>query len=210
MRSIAWTVAAFLIGLVPVSVSAQVPALMPVQGYLTDSAGVAVDGETSITFALYSVDMAGTPLFTETQTVLVEDGFFTAYIGDVGTLDLTVFRDNAAVYLGIQVGGDPEMTPRLQMATVPYAAVAQHALSAPALECVTESMSASHTSFFSMTVSCPAGYVVTGGGHDWSIGGDNVWFWQSSVSGETSYLCRGSVNRAGAASTITCFARCCR
>jgi hypothetical protein len=110
----------------PSVAAAQAPALMPVQGFLTQTSGTPVTGETSITFALYAEEAGGTPLFTETQTVLVEEGYFTAYVGDVATLDLATFRDNGTVYLGIQVGGDPEMSPRLQLATVPFAAVAQH------------------------------------------------------------------------------------
>ena len=108
---------------------AQVPAQMPVQGYLTTSDGTPVDGDNSITFSLFAGELGGAPLFTETQTVRVDEGYFTAYVGDMGTLDLSLFRDNPQVHLEIQVGGDPPMSPRLAMGTVPYAAVAQYAIS---------------------------------------------------------------------------------
>lgn len=108
---------------------AQVPAQLPVQGFLTTSDGTPVDGDNSITFSLFASELGGSPLFTETQTVRVEGGYFTAYVGGMGTLDLAIFRDNPEVHLEIQVGGDPPMSPRLAMGTVPYAAVAQYAIS---------------------------------------------------------------------------------
>ena len=45
-------------------------------------------------------------------------------------LDLSDFRDHSELFLGVRVGADPEMTPRLPLGTTPFAAFAQHAGSA--------------------------------------------------------------------------------
>jgi Collagen triple helix repeat (20 copies) len=65
-----------------------------------------------------------------------------------------------------------------------------------------------HTASFSFVAACPAGKKVIGGGHDWAFGGTDVWFWQSAPNGQTGWIVRGNVNRAGAASQITAFAIC--
>ncbi len=113
--------------LVPMAAWAQAPAYMPVQGFLTDSDGVPVDGDTTLTFSLYVGDLDDTPVYSEEQQVLVEDGFFTVYLGQVVTLDLVLFKDSAPMYLGMAVGEDAEMAPRLALGSVPYAGFAQHA-----------------------------------------------------------------------------------
>jgi hypothetical protein len=105
---------------------AQAPANIPVQGFLADGAGTPIDGTVSLRFALYDSDVAGTELYSETQSVIVEQGRFTAYIGDVTALDLALFRDHANVWIGISVDGGTEL-PRFFLGTVPYAAYAEHA-----------------------------------------------------------------------------------
>jgi hypothetical protein len=79
-----------------------------------------------------------------------------------------------------------------------------------ALACTTVVTAETHTGSFALTSpDCPTGYTLTGGGHNWANGATDVWFWQSSPSGNV-YQCRGTVNRGGLESTISCFARCCR
>lgn len=117
----------------PSLAAAAVPGFVPVQGILTDSAGDPLDSEVDVTFTLY--DSADTSLHTETVSVTPEAGFFSVALGDNGTaLDLTIFRDNAEVELGIQVGTDAEMTPRLQFGSVPYAVSAEWAADAQTLD----------------------------------------------------------------------------
>lgn len=106
---------------------AQAPPVIPVQGHLTDAGGVALDGEVMLGFSFYPTDTGGAAAFTESQMVQVEQGFFTAYVGDSADLDLALFRDSPTLYLGIRVGAEPEMTPRLLLGSVPYAAYAEHA-----------------------------------------------------------------------------------
>ena len=73
---------------------AAAPQLVPVQGVLTDTMGAPIDTTVTAVFSIYTTEVGGTALWTETQSVLVEDGLFTAYLGDVTTLDLVTFRDN--------------------------------------------------------------------------------------------------------------------
>lgn len=104
--------------------SADPPPLLPIQGYLTDSASAPLDGVYQIRFRLYDADTAGTTLFEETLDVTVADGFFTVYLGDTVVLDLELFRDNSDIYLGIRVGTDAEAAPRLQLASTGFASLA--------------------------------------------------------------------------------------
>ena len=110
---------------------AQAPAVLPVQGFLTDASGTPIDGATDVTFALYAAETGGTPVFSEMQSVMVEGGYFSAYIGDVGTLELSTFRDRGTVFIGVRVGADAELTPRLLLGSVPYAAYAEFAGAVP-------------------------------------------------------------------------------
>jgi len=78
------------------------------------------------------------------------------------------------------------------------------------LSCTTVTTTQTHTASFSMSSTCAAGYQLTGGGHNWTSGTTDVWFWQSAPTSNTRYTCRGTVNRGGSSSSITCYARCCR
>ena len=69
-------------------------------------------------------------MFDETQTVTVDQGAFTVQLGAVSALDLSLF-DGSTLYLGIKVGSDAEMTPRLAFGSVPYAARAAECASVP-------------------------------------------------------------------------------
>ena len=103
------------------------PAFLPIQGFLTTAADVPVDGATNLTIALYTSETGGAATYTETQSVDVQDGYFTLYLGDVTPLPLTTFRDRGTLYVGIRVGAEAEMAPRAQLGSVPYAAFAEHA-----------------------------------------------------------------------------------
>jgi hypothetical protein len=110
---------------------AAAPQLVPVQGVLTDSAGTPIDTSVTTVFSIYASEVGGTALWTETQDVLVEDGLFTAYLGDVTALDLATFRDNGDLWLGVQVGSDAEM-PRMYLGSGPFAGYAEYCGAAPA------------------------------------------------------------------------------
>ncbi|MBW2262372.1 MAG: hypothetical protein JRG91_10405, partial [Deltaproteobacteria bacterium] len=106
------------------------PSYIPIQGVMYDDAGAPIDAEVTATFSIYASDIGGTPLWTETASVLVDDGFFTTYMGEVTALDLSVFRDNTDLWLGIQIEGDTEM-PRVYIATTPFAGYAEYCGNVP-------------------------------------------------------------------------------
>lgn len=109
------------------------PAVLPMQGYLTDGGGAPVDGSTDLTVNLYDGQLSSTVLYGEDQSVMVDAGNFTAYVGDgtpsAGALDMAIFRDNSDVWVGITIGSGTEL-PRFQLGSVPYAAFAQYSNSA--------------------------------------------------------------------------------
>ncbi len=92
---------------------AAVPAEFTQQGRLFDSAGDPIDGPMDFTFAIYSSASGGTALWTETQNVTIDNGYFSTILGEVTTLDPAIF-DGAVLYLGVSAGSDAEMTPRLR------------------------------------------------------------------------------------------------
>jgi hypothetical protein len=111
---------------VPVVTWAAAPPLLPVTGYLVDSADAPVDGPVTMHLALYVDGATTTTLWSEDQDVDVDQGQFTVYLGDVAPLALDTFRDNGVVFLGITIGTGAEMTPRFEVATAPFAAYAQY------------------------------------------------------------------------------------
>ena len=109
--------------LIPMAGRAQVPQTISYQGALSDSSGAPVSGVFVIAFTLYDAATAGTPLWTETQSVPVANGAFSVVFGaEAGNpLDPAAFENQT--YLGIQIvdgpgvaAPDPEMTPRHALA----------------------------------------------------------------------------------------------
>ncbi len=98
---------------------AQVPSTMSYQGVLTDGAGNLVpDGAYNLTFKLYDVPVLGAALWTETQAgVTVTKGGFAVILGIITPIALPFDK---TYYLGIAVGANPEMTPRITLASSPY------------------------------------------------------------------------------------------
>jgi hypothetical protein len=115
-----------VIALVPAAAFADVPPLLPIQGYLTDKQGASINGNKNVAFRLYTGPIGGTPLHEETIPVVAVDGYFTVYLGDDSQhpLDLSKLRDSQKVFLGIEVEKDGEGLPRLQIATTAFAAQA--------------------------------------------------------------------------------------
>ena len=100
--------------------SADVPQLMNYQGRLTDSAGMPLDTTVSMTFTIYNDLAAGSSKWTETQpSVTVTDGLFNVILGGVNPILDSVFNDTGR-YLGVQVGTDPELSPRTRLISVGY------------------------------------------------------------------------------------------
>ena len=110
------------------------------QGRLADASGASLSGTYIIVFRLYNVASGGTALWEESWTginsVQVTDGLFNVLLGSLTPIPQTVLTGNSSLWLGIDVGSDAEMTPRVQLGSAPYAIQSQHAerangLSAP-------------------------------------------------------------------------------
>ncbi len=97
------------------------PVTIDVQGRLTSVAGGAVaDGGYAMAIALYDGEAAKKPLYYESfLAVSVTGGVFAAAIGagNVG-LDSALFAPGKAGWLGVTVGGDPEL-PRVPLRPTP-------------------------------------------------------------------------------------------
>ncbi|MBN2564653.1 MAG: hypothetical protein JXB46_02975 [Candidatus Eisenbacteria bacterium] len=107
------------------SVSAAVPQTMSYQGVLRDGTGnVVPDDSYDLTFKLYDGPTGGTALWTETQPVPVEDGIFNVILGHVAQLSLPF---DVVYWLGISIEGEPELTPRVELTSAPYALRANYA-----------------------------------------------------------------------------------
>jgi len=99
---------------------AQVPQLFNYQGFLRNAAGAPVTGSLSVEFRIYKTPTGGTALWTETQTVTVNEGVFNVLLGATVPIPYSVFEGGKR-YLALRIGSDPEMAPRKRFASVAYA-----------------------------------------------------------------------------------------
>jgi len=108
-----------LLALVLLSIStlAQIPREINYQGMLLGSNEQPVpEGNYKITFKLY--DENNDLLWTEVHNqVFVAGGLFHVFLGSVNPLNLPFDK---AYFLGIQVGSDPELQPRMLLTPAPY------------------------------------------------------------------------------------------
>ncbi len=112
-----------LLALLHAPVRAQVPQTLSYQGVLTDVGGaIAPDGNYDVTFRLYSAASGGSLLWVESHTganaVQVVRGGFSVTLGSLSPLTIGF---TAPLWLGIQVGADPELSPRVALTASPYA-----------------------------------------------------------------------------------------
>src|SRR6185312_11802281 len=103
------TAGILLIGLSIASASAAaVPTLLTEQGQLLDASGNPVTGSINVTFTIYDQPTGGTSLWTETQSISLDQGFFSAILGEATPIPPSIF-DGSPRYLGVAVGTDAEM-----------------------------------------------------------------------------------------------------
>ena len=122
----------FVLGFSPANAS--IPYTINYQGYLTDAMGSPVNGTVSMTFSLYTVASGGTALWTEPQNVIVSGGIYSVILGSVSTLTPLAF--DVPYWLGVRVGSDAEMTPRVQLTSVGYAFTSDMAMDLVCPGCV--------------------------------------------------------------------------
>ena len=97
---------------------------IPYQGRLADASGNPLTSKQNMEFRLYNTPTGGTPLWEEFWTgansVDVSDGLFSVMLGSINTGLTAVVQGNTTLYLGITVGTDSEMVPRVQLGSVPF------------------------------------------------------------------------------------------
>src|SRR3990172_5251053 len=97
----------------------QIPQTMSYQGILAGTDGEPVtDANYQITFKLYDDTLNTAAIWEENQTVAVINGLFNAILGSNNPLALPF---NRPYWLGITIGAENELTPRLPLAASPYA-----------------------------------------------------------------------------------------
>ncbi len=98
--------------------SAGTPAKITYQGMLMAQNGLPVpDNNYNITFSLYAAPDAVEPVWSETQSVTVVKGLFNAILGS--SVPFSEEFDQAC-WLGLKLGDEPEMTPRIEFTSVAY------------------------------------------------------------------------------------------
>jgi hypothetical protein len=101
--------------LIPLALA--IPEDLNINGRLTDSSGNPLSGTYSMTFKIYSSPTGGTSLWNVTgQSVTTgSDGVFSTILKNVN------LNFSSNYYLGIAVGADAEMTPRINLTSSGYA-----------------------------------------------------------------------------------------
>lgn len=134
MRTTWWLTVVGALALAAPAARAEVPRLLTQQGRLLDGNDVPVTGELEVTFTLYAFPSApfhgeDTQFWTGKKTVKVSSGVYATVLGDDATnpLPASVFAGPDR-FLGVKIGGGAELSPRLQLTSVPFAFVAGDAL----------------------------------------------------------------------------------
>jgi len=104
----------------PQAPSADVAKLISYQGRVSRPDGTPVaDGTYQMSFALYETPMGGGAVWSETQMILVQNGAFSALLGQAVAFDPTLW-DGTPYWLETWVEGQV-LSPRLAIASTPYA-----------------------------------------------------------------------------------------
>ncbi len=100
-----------------------VPLTFTHQARVTDSSGTPINGVHNVTIALYDGASATTPVWDETQSLTLTDGYFSLLLGanPADPLDTSGIVDGGALWLGITVGAGSEMTVRTEVSSTLYA-----------------------------------------------------------------------------------------
>ena len=115
----------FVILVIP-SLIAQVPRTISYQGVLTDNSGnPKPDGDYMLTFNLYDAETGGNSIWRETKTLNLSKGLFSTSLGDQTPFGIYVKFDKP-YWLGITVGNEPELMPRIALTSVGYSLTADN------------------------------------------------------------------------------------
>jgi len=114
-------IAALAIALSATPGHASVPSILHYQGVLTDGGGTPIISNTSVTFTLWSAPIGGVIRWQENRSITPDsEGRFSILLGQAVPLHDSVFK-MPPLYLGVQAGADPEMSPRPLLASNAFA-----------------------------------------------------------------------------------------
>src|SRR5262245_23919781 len=114
--------AALVAGAGLVHAGSTVPPTITQVGRLVKMDGSTDSSTVTMKFSLYDSTASTTSLWTETQSVTLDDGYFSVQLGSV--VPFGSVWDGTTRFLGLTVNSDSEMTPREEITSVPYALVA--------------------------------------------------------------------------------------
>ena len=101
-----------------------IPRTVRFQGILKDSSGIPLNGDYWLTFRVYDTKTGEAVLWEENQfDVAIVDGVLDVELGVIVPLDLPF---TSQYWIGVEIEGDGEMTPRFKLTSVPYALVAKN------------------------------------------------------------------------------------
>src|ERR1035437_5607598 len=112
--------ALMFIVLLTATLFAQIPRTLSYQGILTDNSGnPKSDGNYNVSFSFYEQSTGGTAMWTETKSLTVAKGLFSTSLGDQTPFG-NGLKFNKQYWLGITVGADPELLPRISLNAAGY------------------------------------------------------------------------------------------
>lgn len=102
------------------------PYVFTYEGRLYDVNGNVYTGQAEFVLRLYDAPEGGTPLWEESHSVEVKDGFFSLKAGSTTTLPDPF---PVPAFLGVEVNSGGEMSPRLEIGSSPFSFISKKALS---------------------------------------------------------------------------------
>jgi hypothetical protein len=103
--------------ILPLILIAQIPDKFTWQGIIADDEGTLLDGSYGVVLSLYMVQSGSQPIWTETQTIDISNGYANIVLGDVNPIDLS-FDTQYWLEISIEEG---EPLSRIPLYAVPYA-----------------------------------------------------------------------------------------
>ncbi|MFC2084494.1 hypothetical protein ACFLS9_05510 [Bacteroidota bacterium] len=103
-----------------IEINSQIPKTLSYQGVLSDTSGIyKTDGEYSFTFSFYELSSGGVPIWSETKSLHIKQGYFSTLLGEEVPFGEGIQFDRQ-YWLGIQIGDESELTPRVPLSSVGY------------------------------------------------------------------------------------------
>ena len=97
-----------------------VPSVLHHQGRILLSDSEPLSGSAETTFTLYNAAVSGSAQWSETLTLVYDNGYYTVELGTSSSFDMSIFNTND-LYLGITLTDHEEFSPRSKLTSVPYA-----------------------------------------------------------------------------------------